>query len=121
MEDEDVVGKIEVFVVADVEALQIIHKCQVDFHLAFETDLDFLALLQLGKAFVGDMVAHAFIHVDAWAAQGDFLEGIALFDEVAQGDVSAETRRIVVDVFGLELGLGVVDDPGQIVHAFREG
>ena len=121
VEDEDVVGKIEVFVVADVEALQIIHKCLVDFHLAFETDLDFLALLQFGKAFVGDMVAHAFIHVDAWAAQGDFLEGIALFDEVAQGDVSAETRRIVVDVFGLELGLSIIDDPGQIVHAFREG
>ena len=34
-EDEDIFGKIEVFVVTDIEALQIIHKCRVDFHLAF--------------------------------------------------------------------------------------
>ncbi len=110
MEDEDVIGKIEIFVVTDVETLEVIHESLVDFHLAVEADLDFLAFLQFGEAFIGNMVAHAFIHVDARASQGNLFEGIALFDEVAQCDVSAETCRIVVDVLGLEFGLGVVDD-----------
>ena len=121
VEDEDVVGKIEIFVVADVETLEVIHESLVDLHLAVETDLDFLAFLQLGKAFVGNVIAHAFIHVDARAAQGDFFEGIALFDEVAQGNVGAEARRIVVDVLGLEFGPGIVDDQCQIGHTFRDG
>ena len=121
VEDEDVVGKIEVFVVADVEALQIIHKCLVDFHLAFETDLDFLALLQFGKAFVGDMVAHAFIHVDAWAAQGDFPERISYFEDVAQGEISAEAGGIVVKEFRAQRVFCVVCDQGQIGHAFGNG
>ena len=120
VQDQHIVGEVEVLVVERAEGLEVVEEGLVDFHLALEADLDFLALRELCLVGVWDAAVHRLIHVDGRAAQRNLAEGVADFDEVAQRQVAAEARRVDADVFCLQLALGVFGDDGQVGQAFAD-
>lgn len=121
VQDQHIIGEVEVLVVERAEGLEIVEEGLVDFHLALEADLDFLALCELCLVGVWDAAVHRLVHVNGRAAQGNLAEGVADFDEVAQRQVAAEARRVDADVFCLQLALGVLRDDGQVGQALADG
>ena len=101
MDDNHVIGIVEIFLLQYIEIPERVEKMLVDFHLPIEPYLDFLSLAELALVGFGNEIAHSLIHIDSRAPQGNLFKGISLFNQVAERNVATETGRVDVQCFCL--------------------
>lgn len=101
VDDNHVIGIVEIFLLQYIEIPERVEKMLVDFHLPIEPYLDFLSLAELALVGFGNKIAHGLIHIDGRAAQGYFFKRISPFNQVAERDVATETGGVDVKRFCL--------------------
>ena len=121
VDDEHVVGVVEVFLFPYVEVPEGFEEGGIYFHFSFKPYGNFFSLGQFVLIVVGNIAHHGLVHAYCRTAESNFGERIALLDDVAEGNVSAEAGGVVIHPFGFHHFFGVFRHQGKVGEAFFHG
>ena len=121
VENEKVVGIVEKAQLLNVGVLQVRKKLRIHVDLPVKAHGNGLALAKL-VIFVAlhDRVDQDLIHIDRRTAQCDFPERVPMLCEIGQYQISAEARRIGIDLLYPERAADVVEDDVQIIQTVAQ-